>query len=265
MFMLRLFGKIVKYKFYAQIEYPGSYLLGIIAQISGYGIEMAMIFLTVWRFGTLAGWLPPEVVFMFAAWLLSYAVGASFTFNICMGLRDYAVNGTLDEAFIRPVKPFFYLIATNYNLGYIAHIVVASAALAVSVVQLAVSWNFFQWLWLFITIIAGAVICGCMMLILEFPALKTRSRSPVGVLYWGLWEVHRYPITVFPRAIQFIFTAVLPYAFISFYPTQVLLGKQDGLFAPVSLWLSPAVAVLLLGLTALCWKMASRNYESAGT
>ena len=62
MFTLRLFGKIIKYKFYAQIEYPGSYFLGITAQIFAYGIDMAIVFLTIERFGALAGWRPAEVI-----------------------------------------------------------------------------------------------------------------------------------------------------------------------------------------------------------
>jgi len=262
-----LFGKIVKYKFLAQIEYPGSYMAGITAQISAYGIEMVMVFLTIWRFGTLAGWLPAEVIFLYAVGLLSYAIGASFTFNFCRGMSEMAVGGTLDEALIRPVGTFSYLIATNYNVGYIAHITLTVIALAVSIFQLGIAqaWTFLYWLWFVVLIITGAVINGCMMLILEFPALRTRSRSPTGVFFWGFWGLKMYPITIFPRSIQFIFTVVLPYAFINFYPVQVLLGKRDGLFMPYTLWLSPVVAAVLLGITALCWKAASRKYESAGT
>ena len=205
--------------------------------------------------------------FLYAAGLLSYAIGASFAFNVCMAMRDFAVSGTLDEALIRPVSTFPYLIATHYNLGYIAHIIITVIALAVSIAQLGIAstWTFLYWLWFVVLILAGAVINGCMMLLLEFPALRTRSRSPANILFWGFWGVKIYPITIFPRSIQLIFTVALPYAFINFYPMQVLLGKRDGLFMPYTLWLSPVVAVVLLGLTALCWRIASGKYESAGT
>jgi ABC-2 type transport system permease protein len=261
-----LFCKIVKYRFRALIEYPGSFIAGIIAQWINFGTQMAMIFLMVWNFGTLAGWLPEEVIFVYAIWLLSYAIGASFTFNVCKSFPQMAINGTLDETLVRPMPSFAYLIAANYNLGYISHVIITAAALTFSILRLNAAWTVFHWLWLALIIIAGAVIQGCMMLICDMPALRTRSQSPTGMLYWNVnWWFSRYPIIIYPRPLQWLFTTVLPFGFISFYPVQVLLGKQEGIFAQVTIWMSPAVAVLLIFITALCWRGVTRRYESAGT
>ena len=265
MYSLRLFCKIVKYRFLATIEYPGSYVAGILAQWLSYGVEMFVLFLMVWNFGALAGWMPAEVIFMYALWLLCYSLGASFVYNIYMSFRQMAVEGTMDEALVRPMPPFAYLLATHFNVGYISHITLTIVALAWSIIQLGLIWSAGQWIWLLVLIISGAVINACMMLITEMPALRTRSRSPTNMLFWGVWPFMRYPFSIFPRPIQFIFVTVLPYGFISFYPVQVLLGKQDGIFAGVAMWLSPLVAALLLGITALCWRSVSRRYESAGT
>ena len=262
---LRIFMIIVKYKFLARIEYPGSYAAAIVAQWLSYGTEMFMLFLMVWNFGALAGWLPAEIVFMYAAWLLSYALGASFTFNVNMAFRRMAIEGTMDEALVRPMPAFVYLVATHYNLGYISHITVCIAALGWSIMQLGLSWTVGHWVWLIVMIISGAVIHGCMMLLCGMPSMTTRSRSPTEMLYWEFWPFMRYPFTIFPRQLQFVFATVLPYAFISFYPVQVLLGIEDGLFARTAMWLSPLVALLLIGVTAFCWIKISKFYESAGT
>ena len=266
MHMIKLFCKIVKYRFNALVEYPGSFIGGIVAQLLSYGIRMVIIFLMVWNFGALAGWLPDEVIFLYALWLLSYAIGASFTFNICSSFSQMAINGTLDEALVRPMSPLAYLFATNYNLGYISHVIITTAALAFSISRLNVIWTPFHWAWLIILIIMGAVIQGCMMLICDMPSLRTRSQSPTGVLFWEVnWRFIEYPINIYPRPFQLIFTSLLPFGFISFYPVQVLLGKQVGIFAQVTMWLSPAVAVVLIFITALCWRAMTRRYESAGT
>jgi ABC-2 type transport system permease protein len=57
----------------------------------------------------------------------------------------------------------------------------------------------------------------------------------------------------------------LPFGFVNFYPLQVLLHKNDGLFIHATKWLSPVVAVIMLGVTAICWRAATRGYESAGS
>jgi len=263
---VKMFAKIVRYRFSALVEYPGSFLAGVVAQWLNYGIQMLMTFLMVWNFGTLAGFLPEEVIFVYAIWLLSYAIGASFTFNVCRSFPQMAIDGTLDEAFVRPMPPFAYLLATNYNLAYISHVTITLAALIISISRLGITWTALQWVWLVILVIAGAVIQGCMMLICDMPALRTRSQSPTGMFYWEInWHFMRYPINIYPRPFQLIFTSILPFGFISFYPVQALLGKQEGILPVVMVWMSPVAAGLLILITAVCWHRVTNRYESAGT
>jgi len=255
----------MKHLYKAKFEYPGSFISGIIAQWLSYGVTMVMLVLMVWNFGALAGWQPVEILFMYAVWLLAYALGASFTFNMVRNFSQMSINGTLDEAYVRPMPPFLYLMATHFNVGYISHILITIAALVFSIIQLGISWTVLQWLWLVVIIVCGAIVSGCLMLILEMPGLRTRSSSPIAMFYWQTWSFAQYPITIFPRAIVLAFTTVLPFGFMSFYPVQVLLGIEDGIFPRVTMWLSPVVAALLIGITALCWRACSNNYESAGT
>jgi len=261
----RLLLQFVKFRFYAQIEYPGAYIAGILGQWLVYGIELFMIFLMVWNFGTLAGWTPEEVIFLFSVWLMTYALGATFTYNICRNFDQLVINGTMDEALTRPVSPFAYLIFTHINLGYISHISLTAVALGISIVQLNLIWSAWQWLWLIVLILAGSVITGCIMLLCEMPAMHTRSRSPFGMLFWETRMFTRFPISIYPQSMQIVFTTILPLGFINFYPVQVLLGKQDGLWVPYTIWISPLVAALFVGITAFCWRRMSRHYESAGT
>jgi len=249
----------------AKLEYPGAFVGGFIAQWVSYGISMLMLVLMVWNFGALAGWQPSEVLFMYAVQLLAYALGASFTYNLCQRFPQMSISGTLDEAYTRPISPFFYMMATNFNVGYISHILLTIAALSFSIVQLGISWTVLLWGWFIVVIISGAIITGCMMLICEMPAIRTRSMSPTGLFFWQTREFAQYPITIYPRAMIFAFTTILPFGFVSFYPIQVLLGKEEGIAPGVMMWLSPAVAVLLVGVTMLCWRMLTSKYESAGT
>ncbi|MCL2225179.1 MAG: ABC transporter permease [Defluviitaleaceae bacterium] len=265
MHSVRVFFRIVKFLFKAKIEYPAAYLGGIVSQWLANGITMLLIVLTVLNFGTLGGWLPMEVMFLHSVWLFTYAVGSSFAYNLSRLFRHMAVDGTMDEALTRPVPPFLYLVATTFNIGYVSHITLAVGALVFSMIQLGISWAAWQWLWFVVMIVCGGIITACMMLICEMPSLRTRSRSPVGVFFDSGRNFAQFPLVIYPRVLQIIFTTVLPFGFVGFYPSQVLLGKQDGLLPQVNMWLSPVVAVLIVGITALCWRILSRRYESAGT
>ena len=262
---LKILCQVIKFQFYAELEYPGAYLAGIIAQWILYGVQMFILVITIWNFGNLAGYYPEEVIFLFATWLLTYAIAATFTYNICRNFDQMVINGTMDEALVRPMPPFLYLLATNINVGYISHITLTTAVLGVSIWQLDIVWSVWQWLWLVVLLIAGSFITGCVMLIVNLPAMRTRSRSPFAALFWETRVFTQYPINIYPGVLQFVFTAVIPLAFINFYPAQVLFGRQDGLWPSVTMWLSPVVAVLAVGITAFYWHRTSKFYESAGT
>lgn len=265
MYMIKLFCRIVRLRFLALIEYPGSYVMGILAQWLSYGIEAALIVLTVSRFGALAGWSPDEVIFLYAVWLLTYALGASFTFNITRDLQNLSINGTLDESLIRPVPSMFFLIATNFNLGYVSHITLSLGVLVYAASRLSLHWSAPQWAWLCALVISGSVVTGCMMLLLNLPALRLRAKSPLSVFFSEGRRFAQYPLAIYPRPLQALFASALPFGFIGYYPLLGLLGKRDELFGRALTYLSPVVAAILVALTVFCWNRAIRKYESAGT
>ena len=262
---LRFFLKVVTLRFRAQIEYPGAYLTGIVAQWLSYGIEIFLIFVMVGRFGALGDWLPAEVVFQYAVWLLTYALGASFTFNLCMDFKRMGAEGLLDEALTRPVPTFAYLLATEYNLGYVSHVTLTLAVLVLSILRIGPHWTILEWVWLVVLILSGAAITGALMLLIDMPALRLRAQSPIHVFFWEGRQFSQYPISIYPRPLQLLFTSVLPFGFVGYYPLLTLLGKSDALFGRWMGYLSPLVAALLCALTAACWRRIVTRYESAGT
>lgn len=262
--MARLFIQIVKMRFRALIEYPGAFFAGIVAQWIGYGIEVFVLLMMVGRFGALMGWLPGEVVFGYAVWLLTYALGATLTFNLSRGFRQMGVSGELDEALIKPVPTLGYLIAANVNLGYISHVSLTLVVMGVAIARLGVAWGVWQWLWLTLLVLSGAVITGCLMLLFDLPALRLRGESPLGVFFWEGRRFSQYPLGIYPRPLQLVFSSLLPFGFVNYYPLLTLLGKTDG----TPLWMAsaaPLVALALLALTRYAFKRTIANYESAGT
>ena len=265
MYMMKLFLRIVKLRFLAKLEYPGAYLAGIAAQWLAYGTEIAMAVIMVGTFGALAGWSPLEIVFLYGVWLLTYAIGASFTFNVVNQMAGFAINGTMDEAMTRPVPPLFYLIATNYNVGYISHATLAVGVMAWSYAGMGTGWSGWQWTWLVVLVVCGSVINGALMLLFALPAMKLRARSPLSVLYFEGRSFAKYPISIYPRALQLLLTSLLPFGFVGYYPLMALMGRADPWTGGALVFLSPVVAAVCVALTGCCWRRTIVRYESAGT
>jgi ABC-2 type transport system permease protein len=83
----------------------------------------------------------------------------------------------------------------------------------------------------------------------------------MGGLIYGLVDVMRFPADVFPRALRFTLTYVLPLVFIASVPTQTL-QHRGGPVAPLA---GMMAAVLMFGLARLLWRFALRFYSSASS
>ena len=78
--------------------------------------------------------------------------------------------------------------------------------------------------------------------------------------------VQWYPIEIFGRAFRVIVTGLLPVAFLNYYPALFLLGKLDHTAAGWWLaYMSPLVALVLLGIVARVWRLALIQYTSSGS
>lgn len=82
-------------------------------------------------------------------------------------------------------------------------------------------------------------------------------------LLFRVKEFTNYSLTIYPKAIQFLLTYILPFAFINFYPVSFLLGKEvpEG-FPAVLPYLTPVVGAICFALSVLLWNRGLRHYKS---
>ena len=74
-------------------------------------------------------------------------------------------------------------------------------------------------------------------------------------------EFAKYPINIFPAVFQVLFTVVIPFGFIGYYPAMYLLGKTK---MCVPMWLL-AVTLLFALASVLIWCCGMKKYDSTGT
>ena len=72
----------------------------------------------------------------------------------------------------------------------------------------------------------------------------------------------KYPITIFSPVFKFIFTFLIPIAFIAYYPSLVVL-RPDAV--PVLSWLSPVIGVLFFYISYRIWMYGAMKYNGTGS
>lgn len=81
------------------------------------------------------------------------------------------------------------------------------------------------------------------------------------VLFWGLWEMGRYPVSIYREPVRWGLTYVIPVAFVATTPVQVL---SHGITVSTAVENAVAVGGSVL-LVTLVWRAGIRRYAGATT
>jgi len=117
-----------------------------------------------------------------------------------------------------------------------------------------------------LAILSGTLIETTLGLLVACVAFWTGRSRRVGSLVIQLnMMLQHYPMDIFGYTFRVVVTGLIPVAFMNYYPALMLLDKTERLGAWWWLsYLSPLVALVMIGLSAQLWHLALQRYSSSG-
>ena len=207
---------------------------------------------------TLGGWTREEAVVLFGTWLIVGGVLWTWIEPNLGWFQGQVVDGRLDDILLQPVPSILLVsLGTCAPLGLvqvftgIAVVIFGASALAPAPATLDVlAWC---------VLLAGAVVfTWASRVALASLVFRAPSFQPE-VLYMAVWQLGRYPVTIYRQPIRFGLTYVLPMVLISTLPAQALTRGIDAGEAAFA-----ASACLAMVVVAnLAWQAGLRRYTSA--
>lgn len=264
----KLFSSFFRVALRREMAYRGTFLAGILGQWIGYGSAFLSIYIMVSSFTVLGGWNGAEVILLYGLSVMSYAIGASFFYNFSSGLSRRIRSGEFDASLTKPIHPFLHeVFSAGYNVGYISHFTASLVVIILALSQLAYVPTVQSVLFLILSVLGAALIQAAALIASSVMSFFTVGSNPIAdFLLWDMKEFTNYPLTVFPKGIQFILTFLLPLAFLNFYPVAALLGKPIPEGYPAVLpYLSPLVGAVVFALSILLWNWGLKHYKSTGS
>lgn len=247
-----------------RMEYRGAMMLAWFAQALSYAATYTTIALLLARFGNLGGWTWNQMALLLSFHLLAYSLGASLSFTQFRDIEEKVRMGVFDAVLVKPVGTWSYLVFSGLNIGYTGHIILAVGLMAWSVTEVAVDWSVPTVLYFLGALISAAMLTAAIMTMIGATALVWVRSNHLYSIFFGFWELARYPLSIFPMPLQVLMITFAPLGFLAFIPAAVVLGKPVPLlgdWAPLgSLLAGPLCATL----AALHWRWCLRNYQGAG-
>ncbi len=261
---LRLYPKLLGIAIRSRMQYRSDFLVGIVSVFILNFFNLALIWVIIARFQSLAGWSYWEIVMLYAMWLLSHSLYAMFFWHVVL-LEEDILHGRFDQFLVRPCSPFIQFLGREFNYMGVADVIFATTAFTLAYTNLGLHWTPANWAFFGVALLAGLVIETCIAWIIGCISFWTgRSRAIFSVSLRFSMLTQQYPIDIFGQWYRVFVTGFLPLAFMNYYPLTILLGKQNALDAPLLGFLSPLVAVILLALSGWVWKKGLEGYTSSG-
>ncbi len=242
------------------LEYRAGFVIGLAGMLLVHGASLAFIWVIMSQLPSLNGWSLPEVLFIYGLLAFGRSFAHMFTDNT-WAMGYFIRQGEFDRLLVRPIDPLFHLLADGFNVDGLGNFLVGGALVITAGQALGIFSSLFNIAYLAVAVASGAVIFFSLNLISSISAFWIIDSLPVSEAVFGNSLFTHYPLTIYPRAIRFILTWLIPYAFASFYPASFLLGRDLG---PL-VWLSPLVAAVLLVVGYRLWLVGLRRYESTGS
>ena len=255
----------IKTFFKSRAEYRVGFILGMFANFYCYFITFATYWVLVSSLGGIAGWNFEELSVLYGLSLLTYAISGTLVWNTVYHLGQTITTGRLDIYLTRPYGVLQQLIFQRFGDTFIGQIVVTVIFLIAAFVNNAEVMTWYKAIYLILAIVGGTLIqVASMILIGSLSFWIQRSGEFGDIVYYQARSMTNYPLCIYPKWIQGVLTFVLPWAFINYYPSLILLNKVETTFELVLGVLSPVVGVVLLSVSLWVFKQGLKRYAGAG-
>nr|WP_240927356.1 ABC-2 family transporter protein [Paenibacillus thiaminolyticus] len=249
----------------SRIEYKLDFITGVIGVLILNVTDLLLIGILLSNFHSIGGWSVWQIVFLYSFYLAAMGLQNIFTLHL-NEIENYVQDGTFDQFLVRPIPPFLQLIAKEINHKNFNHLIIGIIGLVISYQQLNLNWSFGMFLWFILLLLSGALVLAGIVLGLNSLAFWTVKSN---VFIFGTGElqeaVQHYPLKIFGKWFEAFLTFLLPFGFINYYPSLILLDKTQEALNPIIPYLTPIISVVILLIGFSIWSLGIKNYQSTGT
>ena len=247
--------------FASQLEYKLNFLIELLAML---GTLLGSVFILSLFFSggrQLGDWtwesaLVIQGVYTFLDGLTNALLRPNLT-----EIVNYVREGTLDYVLLKPIDSQFWLSVKKFSFAGLPEIILGVSIVFWAAIQSGSSLSFSSIFVFIISLFVGFIILYSVWFLIAASSIwfvKTWNATEV---LRALLAAGRYPITAYPVILRFIFTLVLPVAFLTSFPAEAILGDLKVYILSMGLILSS----LFFFVSRLFWKFALRHYTSASS
>ena len=258
---MKLYLEYLKMHFKSETQYKMSFVLSFLSQF----IVMFSFYFTIIclfdKFSNVKGFTLYHV-------LLTYAIiqfGNSFCETFFRGIDQFdnlIIKGEFDRILLRPKNIILQVCGFEISFIKLSRLLQSIIILFIAIINLNVSWNIYKIITLIFMLLGSiAIFLGIFVLAAAYCFITLKGLEVRNVFTDGSKHMAQYPIGIFNKGFRFIFTFIIPFALINYYPLLFLLDKTN------NKWfiLLPLITLIYLIPCFIYFYKGVKKYTSTGS
>ena len=260
-FYLRIYFKILSQDLKSKMSYRADFIISTVGMIFTNIAGFVSFWILFKNFPAINGWGYYEMLFLYGFSLVAITP-VQCLFDNNWSLRMAVFSGDFIKYCFRPINIFFYYQSEVFDIKGLGQLAFGIGTIIYSWVKIGLDFTplillkmivFLITASLFMIAMQNAAAATCFWIMNSFYVLDLATRFK---------DYAKYPITIFGSVFRFIFTFVLPIAFIAYYPSLVILRPDK---VPLLSWLSPFLGVFFFWVSYKIWMRGALKYDGTGS
>lgn len=189
-------------------------------------------------------WTMWEVLLIQSVFSMSNALASMISGSILWVTMEHVQSGSFETVLLKPLSPLFYIASTNFDTGSIGLFFGSLAMTVISAFFTGICGVREILMFLLLFISGVLVMCG-LDLIMAAVSFRWVGNSRIPEIFDSIKEFGKYPLGIFPKAVQTLASMIIPVAAVGFFPATALLGRFD---TRSLISLIPCILFLLFGI-----------------
>jgi ABC-2 type transport system permease protein len=254
--VLRLFWEV---SIAAELEYRLNFVIAAVSSLAALAGNLFGLFLFYRTGYGFQDWSWEEALVVLGIFTLLQGLSATFLTPNLNRIVNHVQDGTLDFILLKPISSQFWLSTRMASPWGVPDLVFGGVLIGYAGARLGLSPA--RYLLGLPPLLLGMVSLYSLWFMLGATSIWFVKIYNVTEVLRGLLEAGRFPIVAYPMGYRIFFTFVIPVAFLTTVPAQLILSRSE----PVWLLGSALLAMLLFLVAREFWRFALRFYTSASS
>ena len=239
-YYLRNYAEMSKLNIQSWMEYRIDFLIGVFAIFLTNTVTTAFFWVLFQHIPTLNGWTFHQLLLMYGFCALGFGIWHTFLTGCSAWEMDRLVRqGELDRVLLRPINTLALLVMRRIDDDGLGDITAGILLLGYASMKLGIAWSFQNLFATFAFAMGSAFVLFSVNVAMAAVAFWVTSVRSLMDVFWSLSRFTEYPLNIYNTAVVWVLTFILPFGFISFYPSQFFFGNAQ--------WLPYAYATPFVG------------------